>query len=283
MRIIYLLISIFLSSNLYSAPLSEAALEFKIPLTQEPTTRPMTVAYIPGEKKYYIADGGLAPLGNEPFSKSKIHVYDETGKYIKSFAPGFDNRSIYFNENTKALETITYNISSAAGFYPNTGIFKIELDDNGLLTNKSKTISGFSENFGSAGTMPSYDHVNNQYFAKQEKGNVVRVIDAESNEIKNEIKIDLDKANAEHHDVTDHYIAFTGVSGFELVLLDVDHKKFLIYDLKGQLKGESSLPKDLKIRAKNHFNGLGYSNGYFFVYIDSEGDFGTYNAYKLFD
>jgi hypothetical protein len=57
----------------------------------------MTVAYIPGEKKYYIADGGLSPVGNEPFSKSQVHVYDEKGAYIKSLSPGFDNRSIYYN------------------------------------------------------------------------------------------------------------------------------------------------------------------------------------------
>jgi hypothetical protein len=38
----------------------------------------------------------------------------------------------------------------------------------------------------------------------------------------------------------------------------------------------------LKIRAKNHFNGLGYTNnGLFFLYIDSEGEFGTYHAYKV--
>ena len=254
----------------------------KIPLKKEPSTRPMTVAYIPGEKKYYIADGGLSPIGNEPFSKSQVHVYDEQGAYIKSFSPGFDNRSIYYNENSKTLETITYNISSAAGFFPNTGIFKLELDDQGLLTNRSDTVSRFSENFGSAGTMPTYDAKNNQYFAKQEKSNIVRVIDASSNEIKKEIALDFSAAKVEHHDVTDHYAAYTNVTGHELILLDVDHKKFLIFNLDGKLVGTSELAKDLKIRAKNHFNGLGYTNnGLFFLYIDSEGEFGTYHAYKV--
>ncbi len=53
---------------------------FKIPLKKEPTTRPQTIAYIPVEKKYYIADGGLAPMGSNsqaPISKSLIHTYDE--------------------------------------------------------------------------------------------------------------------------------------------------------------------------------------------------------------
>ena len=57
----------------------------KIPLSKEPSTRPMTVAYIPGEKKYYIADGGLSPVGNEPFSKSQVHVYDDKGPTSNHF------------------------------------------------------------------------------------------------------------------------------------------------------------------------------------------------------
>ena len=283
MRIIYtVLFILFTSLNTFAEVLPEAKLEMKIPLSIEPSTRPMTVAFIPGEKKYYIADGGLSPVGNEPFSKSQVHVYDEKGTYIKSFSPGFDNRSIYYNENSKNLETVTYNISSAAGFFPNTGIFSLKLDDQGLLTNKSDTVSRFSESFGSAGTMPTYDAKNNQYFAKQEKSNIVRVIDASSNDIKSEIELDFSAAKVEHHDVTDHYIAFTNVPGHELMLLDVDHKKFLVFNLKGDLVGTSELAKDLKIRAKNHFNGLGYTNnGLFFLYIDSEGEFGTYHAYKI--
>ena len=283
MRIIYTVLFILLTSlHTFAEVLPEAQLEMKIPLSKEPSTRPMTVAFIPGEKKYYIADGGLSPVGNEPFSKSQVHVYDEKGTYIKSFSPGFDNRSIYYNENSKALETVTYNISSAAGFFPNTGIFSLKLDDQGLLTNKSDTVSRFSESFGSAGTMPTYDAKNNQYFAKQEKSNIVRVIDASSNDIKSEIELDFSAAKVEHHDVTDHYIAFTNVPGHELMLLDVDHKKFLVFNLKGDLVGTSELAKDLKIRAKNHFNGLGYTNnGLFFLYIDSEGEFGTYHAYKV--
>ena len=283
MRIIYtILFTLFISINIQAEILPEAKLEMKIPLAKEPSTRPMTVAYIPGEKKYYIADGGLSPVGNEPFSKSQVHVYDEKGGYNKSFSPGFDNRSIYYNENSKTLETVTYNVSSAAGFFPNTGIFKLELDDQGLLTNKSDTVSRFSETFGSAGTMPTYDAKNNQYFAKQEKSNIVRVLDATSNDIKKEIALDFSAAEVEHHDVTDHYAAFTNVPGHELILLDVDHKRFLIFNLDGKLVGTSELAKDLKIRAKNHFNGLGYTNnGLFFLYIDSEGEFGTYHAYKV--
>ena len=95
--------------------LAEAQVGIKIPLTQKPSTRPMTVAYIPGLKRYYIADGGLAPLGSEteaPISKSEMHSYDSEGKYINSSRPGYDNRSIYYNVNTNKLETINYNISS---------------------------------------------------------------------------------------------------------------------------------------------------------------------------
>ena len=262
-----------------------AELAFKINLTKKPTTRPQTIAYIPGEKKYYIADGGLAARGSDyeaPISKSLIHTYDESGKYIESTRAGFDNRSIYFNEKTSKLETITYNVSTAAGFAPMTGIFSLELDEKGLLTAKSEVVSQPSASFGSAGTMPTYDSKNNLYYAKQEKSNRVFVLDAESKELKKEIKLDFDTPKVMHHDVASHFVAFTGKPDEELILLDIDHKRFLIYNKDGKYQGSSALPKSLKIRSQNHFNGLGYTlNGYYFVYLDSEGDHGSYHAYKV--
>ena len=262
-----------------------AELVFKINLTKKPTTRPQTIAYIPGEKKYYIADGGLAARGSDyeaPISKSLIHTYDESGKYIESTRAGFDNRSIYFNEKTSKLETITYNVSTAAGFAPMTGIFSLELDEKGLLTAKSEVVSQPSASFGSAGTMPTYDSKNNLYYAKQEKSNRVFVLDAKSKELKKEIKLDFDTPKVMHHDVASNFVAFTGKPGEELILLDIDHKRFLIYNKDGKYQGSSALPKSLKIRSQNHFNGLGYTlNGYYFVYLDSEGDHGSYHAYKV--
>ncbi|MBT3827060.1 MAG: hypothetical protein HOF49_04430 [Nitrosomonadales bacterium] len=265
----------------------QAELIFKIPLKKEPTTRPQTIAYIPVEKKYYIADGGLAPMGSNsqaPISKSLVHTYDEKGNYIESTRPGFDNRSIYFNTKKNKLETITYNVSAAAGFAPMTGIYSLELDDDGLLTGKSGDIINTVFAFESSGTMPSFDGKNNLYYAKQEKSNKVIVVDAEEFAAKKTIELDFKTPKVQHHDVASHFVAFTDVKNNELILLDIDHKRFLVYDTKGKFKGESMLPKNLKLRSKNHFNGLGYTlNGYYFVYIDSEGEFGTYHAYKVLD
>lgn len=269
----------------FSEILPDAELAFKIELKKEPTSRPQTVAYLPVEKKYYIADGGLAPMGSAyeaPISKSLIHTYDENGNYLKSTRAGFDNRSIYFNSKTSTLETITYNVSSEAGFGPMTGIFSLELDDNGLPTGKSDDIANFIPAFGSASTMPVYDAKLNVYYAKQEKTNKVFVVSLEDRQLKKEILLDFNTPDVEHHDVAASFIAYTEIKGEEFILLDIDHKRFLIYDLDGKYVGASSLPKDLKIRSKNHFNGLGYTvNGYYFLYIDSEGEFGTYHAYKV--
>ena len=285
-KIILIICLTFLNaSHAYSEIINNAELVFKINIVKKPTTRPQTVAYVPGEKKYYIADGGLAARGSDyeaPISKSLIHTYDNNGKYIESTRAGFDNRSIYFNEKTSTLETITYNVSTAAGFAPMTGIFSLELNDKGLLTAKSDVVSQPSASFGSAGTMPTYDSKNNLYYAKQEKSNLVFVLDGKSKKLKKEIKLDFDTPKVMHHDVASHFVAFTGIPGEELILLDVDNKRFLIYDRDGKYKGNSSLPKSLKIRSQNHFNGLGYTiNGYFFLYIDSEGEHGSYHAYKV--
>ncbi|NCW13620.1 MAG: hypothetical protein EBV82_10795, partial [Chitinophagia bacterium] len=96
MKIIIALCFLIFNYSIYADVLPEAKSEIKIALAKKPTTRPMTVAFIPGQKKYYIADGGLAPLGSEteaPISKSLIHTYDQSGKYLSSTQAGFDNRS----------------------------------------------------------------------------------------------------------------------------------------------------------------------------------------------
>jgi hypothetical protein len=264
--------------------LTEAEVGVKIPLVKKPSTRPMTVAYVPLYNSYYIADGGLAPMGSEfeaPISKSEIHAYSADGQYINSEKPGYDNRSLYFNPNSSQLETITYNISSDVGFAPNTGIFSIELGDKGEVTTRSKDVFGFNPAFGDAATMPTYDPVNNFYYAKQERGNKVFVVDPKQRTKVGEISLDLDKAQVRYDDISDHYVAYTGVKGEELVLLDVDHKAALVFDINGHYVGKSELPKNKKLHAQNHYNGLGYSNGMLFVYYQTEGEFGTYYGYKV--
>jgi hypothetical protein len=264
--------------------LPEAEIGIKIPLAKKPTTRPMGVAYLPANQHYYIADGGLAPMGGEfeaPISKSEVHTFTGDGKYVQSAKPGFDNRSLYFNPNSGKLEIITYNISSAVGFLPNTGIFSLDVAETGELLGTSGEISQFNPAFGDAATMPSYDPVSKHYFAKQEHGNLVFVVDTKQREKLQEIKLDFAKAKVAHDDVSDHFVAFTGVAGNELALLDVDHKAVLIFDLNGQYVGKSALPATMKLRSQNHFNGLGYTNGMLFVYHESEGEFGTYYGFKV--
>lgn len=287
MRVLTLLVSISLlaSTQLALAEiLPEAQVGIKIPLIKKPTTRPMTVAHIPALKRYYIADGGLAPMGGEnevAYSKSEIHAYDEDGKYVNSSRPGYDNRSIYFNPNTHKLETVTYNISSDVGFSPNSGIFSIDLTDTGELKDSSGDVFGFNPAFGDSATIPSYNPETNQYYAKQERGNKVWVVETKSREKISEIALDLTSASVAHDDVSDHFVGFSGVKGQELVMLDVDHKAVLIFDLAGKYVGKSELPKNLKLRAQNHFNGTGYANGMLFVFHEPEGEFGTYYGFKV--
>lgn len=273
------------AASLVSAEiLPEAQVGIKIPLAKKPTTRPMTVAHIPGLKRYFIADGGLAPMGGEgevATSKSQIHAYDDEGNYINSARPGYDNRSIYYNPNTYKLETVTYNISSDVGFSPNSGIFSIDVSDNGEVKDSSAEVLGFNPAFGDSATMPSYNPDTNQYYAKQERGNKVWVVETKSREKISEIALDLKAAGTEFHDVSDHFIAYSGIKGEELVLLDVDHKAVLIFDLAGKYIGRSELPKDMKLRSQNHFNGTGYANDMLFVYHEPEGEFGTYYGFKV--
>lgn len=287
MKISSVIFSIALLTAIQSAHaeiLADAQVGIKIPLTKKPSTRPMTVAYIPGLKRYYIADGGLAPMASEyesATSKSQIHVYDDAGKYVSSAHPGYDNRSIYYNPNSAKLETITYNISSDAGQSPNTGIYSLDLTETGEIKDTSNEVIQFNPAFGDAATMPSYNPETNLYYAKQERCNKVWVVDLKSREKISEIALDFTKAGVAHDDVSAHFVAYSGVKGEELLLLDVDHKAVLIFDLGGKYVGKSELPKDLKLRSQNHFNGTGYSNDMLFVYNEPEGEFGTYYGFKV--
>lgn len=287
MRISTTLLSLLLLSALQPVQaeiLPEAQIGIKITLAKKSTTRPMTVAHIPSFKRYYIADGGLAPMGSEteaPYSKSLIHSYDEDGKYVNSSRPGYDNRSIYYNPNTHKLETITYNISSDVGFSPNSGIFSIDLAENGDLKDTSGDLFGFNPAFGDSATMPSFNPETNQYYAKQERGNKVWVVDTKSREKVKEIALDFTAAAVAHDDISDHFVGYSGVKDAEFVMLDVDHKAVLIFNLDGKYVGKSELPKHLKLRAQNHYNGTGYTNDMLFVFHEPEGEFGTYYGFKV--
>jgi hypothetical protein len=243
----------------------------------------MTVAYVPGLKHYYIADGGLAPMASEfesASSKSETHAYTDEGKYVNSAKPGYDNRSIYYNPNTAKLETITYNVSSDVGFSPNTGIYALHLSETGEIKDSSDEVMQFNPAFGHSGTMPTYDAEHNRYFAKQGRSDKVFIVDPKQREKIGEITLDLAKAGVAHDDISDLFIAYTGVKGEELLSLDVDHKAILVFDLAGKYVGKSELPKELKLRSQNHFNGIGYANNMLFVYHENEGEFGTYYGFK---
>lgn len=270
----------------HAGVLSEAQPAVRIALVAKPTSRPITVAYTPENGRYYIADGGLAPLSDglsAPLSKSEVHVYSSDGKHLQSARPGLDNRSIYYNPQRKQLEVVTYNISSGAGFTPGAGIFALKLDASGNLVSDANEISGHNPAFGSAGTTPSFNPSDNLYYAKQERSNKVLVIDAAKRTPVGEIALGLDAAQVRTDEISDLFVAHTGIAGEELAVLDIDHKAILVFDLNGKFIGRSALPSTMKLRANNHYNGLGYANGLFFVYHEPEGEFGTYYGFRISD
>lgn len=279
-----LLASLIFASSLQAAVLPEAKLGIKIPMAKMPTSRPMTVAYHPVLMHYYVADGGLAPIGTEwaaPISKSQVHAFDAEGKFINSAGPGYDNRSIYYNTNTGDIETITYNISSAFGFAPNTGMYALEVSEKGKIKDTSKEIMQFHSAFGDSFTMPTYDAANDIYYAKQKRSNKVFIVSQKEDDRIGEISLDIAAAGAKLDDISDSFVAYTGSKGEELALLDLDHKAILLFDLSGKFIAKSLLPKTIKLRAKNYYNGLGYTNNMFFLYVEKEGEFGTYHGYQV--
>ena len=113
------------------------------------------------------------------------------------------------------------------------------------------------------------------------RSGVVFIVDPKLREKVSEITLDLVKAGAAFDDISDSFVAFTGVKGEELLVLDIDHKAALVFDVTGKFVAKSALPKDLKLHAQNHYNGLGYANDMLFVFNENEGEFGTYYGLKV--
>ena len=285
-RSILALLLLGFSLNNYAQVLPEAVSVMRMQLAVKPTSRPMTVAYEPDYRRYIVADGGFTAMPDEfgiVASKSQVHVYDEKGQYVHSAKPGLSNRSVYYNPNQHRLESVTYNASSDMGFAPNTGVFSLEMAKDGRLTDNTETLSQPNKAFGKASTFASYDPAKNQYYCKQEHGNKVLIVKLDKDEPTGEINLDLTAAGARDDDISEYWVAYTGIQGEELAALDVDHKCVLVFDLKGKFVGKSTLPPNMKLRANNHFNGHGYANGMFFVYYENEGDFGTYYGFHISD
>jgi hypothetical protein len=281
-----ILFALAFSQNVFAQVLPDAVIGIKIALAKKPVTRPMTIAYVPYVSRYYVADGGLGPLPGDAentSSPSPIHIYNAKGEYLSSAKPGYDNRSIYFNPNTRQLETVTYNVSSSAGFQPNAGIYALQLTEDGDLKQTSTDISGPNPAFGGPHTMPAYDAEGKRYFAKQGRSNVIYIIELPRREKSGEILLDLETAGVKFDDITDYYVAYTGMRGEELAVLDVDHKAILVFDINGKFVARSALPSSIKLHSQNHISGLGYANNMFFVYQEREGEFGTYYGFKISD
>ncbi len=270
----------------HAGVLPEAQQMLRMSLAVKPTSRPMTVAFVPDYRRYVVADGGFTAMPDENgvvASKSQVHVYDEQGRYLQSAKPGLSNRSVYYNPNKHRIESVTYNASSDVGFQPNTGVFALEMDKEGRLTNNTETLSQPHKAFGKANTFASYDPAGDQYYCKQERSNQILVVRLDKDEPVGKVALDLAAAGVRDDDISEHWVAFTGIPGEELAVLDVDHKAVLVFDLTGRFVGKSALPAFMKLRANNHYNGHGYANGMFFVYHENEGEFGTYYGFRISD
>lgn len=160
-------------------------------------------------------------------------------------------------------------------------MYSLDISEKGKIKDTSKEVMQFHSAFGDASTMPTYDAENDRYFAKQMRSNKVLVVTTKEEEPVAEITLDIAAAGAKFNDISDSFVAYTGSKGEELALLDLDHKAFLVFDLTGKFIAKSTIPKGIKLRAKNYYNGLGYTNGMFFLYNEKEGEFGTYHGYQL--
>lgn len=255
--------------------------KIKIPHAVAHSSKPSSILYSPKFKKYYIANGGRGVVQDgrsPPYSTSELNIYSSDGQYIKSLVPGFNMRNIYMLNDE--INISTYNSSAQAGFMPNSGEYQFNLDSDGLSVLESKDVYGVKSSLGD----PSAQVVciiKNECWTKQPRSNKIIVVDMATDKVLKTIELDLAEAGVDILSLSDTWVGYTGVVGYEIVIPSIDDKKVLFFSNDGKYRGFSKLPDYIKLRSENHFNGFGYTNGLMFVFDFSKTEYGTFYGFEV--
>jgi hypothetical protein len=256
----------FLFSTAQSAPKPlKKVLELKIAGAQG--ANGASVAWHPGQKKYYAA-----MAGNVEYC---IGVYDASGRLLSKPEQQtlFDIRGLWYNTNTKTLQM---------NGYKDFGWGEYKLDAKGIPSSVQKLHEDMNQPADqSAGAFNAKGKV--VYFFNED-GNIDKY-NYETAELDDNIELHLgqteDDANEyeDNYDVIDQYnattVIYTGIPKAELGLLNVDENRIELYDIKtGYLTKSLVLPDDAPLNASLNFS---FCNGIYWLF---DKDARTWMGYK---
>ncbi|MBY6204950.1 DUF11 domain-containing protein, partial [Halomonas denitrificans] len=219
---------------------------------------PMNVAYDPVLDRYYSTTGG--------FQSVPAYTHDGAGNLLATTQPlNNDNRSIFYNPNTNAIELISFN--AVSGGSPD-GLMTAGRDGAGILTGSNTAILAALPGLPGSQTMPAYDPIDDVFYAR-ESGNVVNIVRRSDGGLQGQITLDVVAAGGAS--LNNNTIGFD-VTERVLVVLDngVSPSRALVFDLAGSFIGASALPPGSPSPGSY---GVGYANGQLFV-SDNNSHFG---------
>ena len=230
------------------------ALELKIP--REGGARAASVAWHPVQKKYYAAIAGNAIFSLGVYNVNGVLLSPATQKTF------FDVRGLWYNPNTKTLQTNGYNDFGWAEYklnakgFPDTvkylydGMKQPDVQSAGAFDPKKKFVYFLNAD----GDIDIYDYKDATF--------------SETFELHLGLTKEKDDGTQDNYDVIEDYnsttVIFTGIPGAELGLLNYTERQIELYSAKdGYLVRKLSLPDDAPAEDLLCF---AYANGIYWLF-----------------
>jgi hypothetical protein len=245
MRNLFTVLALFTLFGAIAQPKTPTSARLKLSLQSEDGTNGCAVVWNPKLRLYYSVIAGNASF--------PIDIFDESGKWKNVTNAGIDNRGMWFNAKSGRLNGHSYQGE----------IIEWELSGNGTPENTSILVEtgpeGQSVATSGKGLIYLYkEGVIEKYSAKGKKSGAINLSD-----------FNAEKYNA-------YSMGFTGVKGYEIVLLNLENTALDFFNLKGKRTASINLPGEVPYAENFRFS---FANNYAWLYdVDTR----TWSGYKVF-
>ncbi|MDD3858712.1 MAG: hypothetical protein PHW83_00820 [Bacteroidales bacterium] len=243
------------SALLLSQPLSKAQKEFTYKFVSTNGTNASAVVWHPEKNLYFTVIAGNVGFPLEAFDEKGISVYSEEIK--------IDCRGMWYNPKTKNIEVNGYD---------NNGWASVEFNEKFNYHELNSICSGMKQ--PDANVCGTYYSKKKSVIFLNEVDLSIDVYNYKNPEKVAKITLQLRADNLEPYNTTT--VGYTGVKGFEFVLLNVDKHQLDFFNSKGDFAGSTELPVSATVSYLFKFS---YTNDRVFLYDKEER---TWTAYKVF-
>ena len=229
---------------------------------------PMNVAYDPVALRYYGGTGGSPGV--------EANTWDASGTHLLRTQPiNVDLRSIYYNPNTGAIETVSYGANSS-GFSGDVryGLLVLGRDGSGLLTASNNRILAAPLSTANAQAVVAYDPGRNRIYSRSGT-NIVQITNRADGTSLGTITLNLVAAGSPS--LQSNSIAYDLVNDV-LIGMDGGTKRAHVWAIDGSYLGFSQLPVGTAIDGSYC---LSYANGQVFVSSSGQTAFRGFQIFSL--